>query len=270
MAKQSDTSHVGDWGSPSGRITWLLGQHWSGSRSKMAAAIEMATSSVIKVVTGQQEPGRDFLAAVAKHTEISANWLLTGRGNPFENTGMPVAERALSRTPVDSTERIAGYPHLFSKSRYWIRVQRDEPIVRDAGERVQASDLLLIETKRKQFPPLNQLIERLCVVELANVEAKCQLASVTWREADIDTGAEHLEADTFGSRTGATDRIIIDASPSGDLSVSRHRVRLKTGKARKLQPDESTDWPVTVRYDQIVGICLLVVRDFEQRLLIPL
>ena len=232
----------------------------------MAAAIEMATSSVIKVVTGQQEPGRDFLAAVAKHTEISANWLLTGRGNPLENMGMPVVERALPRTPVDSTERIAGYPHLFSKSRYWIRVRRDEPIVGDSGENVKVGDLLLIETKRKQFLPAHQLTERLCVVATeGGTGAHCHLASVTWREADIDTGAEHLEADTFGSRTGATDRIIIDSSPSGDLSVSRHRVRLaKTGKARKVQQDESTDWPVTVRYDQIVGICLLLVRDFDR------
>src|SRR5579871_395640 len=72
-----------DWGTPGGRVRWLLVNLWNNNRLSMSQAVGVSHAVIHKVASRKQEPGRRFLAAIAGHPKVNPAWLLTGDGTPL-------------------------------------------------------------------------------------------------------------------------------------------------------------------------------------------
>lgn len=255
------------------RVRWLLETHWKRSRSEMATAIKMSVTGLIKVVTRQQQPGRQLLTAIVSNSDVNPMWLLTGQGPPFTSGGLPVADEVLPGPP-------ARYPHvltdrkvdhlrdLFSPSRYWLRLRRSEPVTQMKGMNIQANDLLLLETDRALFPPREQLRLKLCVVTIEKGDqCRLTLAQVMYHDPDYEEGREWIEADTF-ERPQVTTLTIVEDSPGEPMRVFKrlisHEKPKKPGRLRRRTPLSASDTRRTLTsicYDDIVAVCVLLVRD---------
>src|SRR5687768_10761114 len=113
-----------EWGTVTARMRWLLESKYGGSRSAMAKATGVSLTGVIKVVTGQQTPGRRLLETILKNTDVSPAWLLSGEGPRFRGGAIPVATKCLPSPPVETMDT-AGVPDLsdtYAPSRYWLRL----------------------------------------------------------------------------------------------------------------------------------------------------
>ena len=123
--KEESPSRSGEGWDAAERVKWLLHDRWQGNRSAMAKAIQMSVTGLIKVVTGQQPPGRQLLAAIVRNAEVNAAWLLTGNGPPYTAAALPVADRVLPGPPREHRdllidEKVEDLGTLYSPTRYWL------------------------------------------------------------------------------------------------------------------------------------------------------
>lgn len=182
------------------RLEWVLRNHFGGSQRKMARAVGTSQASLSRIINQVQKPGSKLLAAIASLPEVSDTWLYTGKGDPFvpslqvpaiEELELPVARRLLPG-PVEAhrdqftDDRFPVARRFYRESRYWYEVQRGEPIVGEASQKVAVGDLLLMETDPSQRRYEQSLLGKLCVVRptfLRKMEPRmpeCLLAEVGW------------------------------------------------------------------------------------------
>ena len=261
-----------EWGTPTDRVKWLLEHRHGGSRSGMSKATGVSLTGLIKVVTGQQNPGRRLLETIVQNSDISPAWLFAGEGQPFKAVAMPVTEACVSQPPpaATGTTRAANVPDLadlYSPTRYWLQLGRGEPAVKASGTGVKAGDLMLMETDRGTFPSPERLDGKWGVVRVrGRGESVLRLAEFEYvRESD-----EHdafLQAETFAHHPQKVRRIVIDEFPDGTLEASKRAVLLE-------QPDAGSGertkgrWaasilPQAVTPDDVVAVCVLLVRGFD-------
>lgn len=268
MARKKPTS---DWATPTGRVKWLLEHRHGGSRSTMAKATGVSLTGIIKVVTDQQTPGRRLLEKIAQTTDVSPAWLFAGEGQPFKGSAIPVVTACLpgAPTPREAGSADEGVPEvadLYSPSRYWLKLDAIEPAVKVGGTNLRAGDLMLMETDRVTFPPVEELTGRWGVVRVpARGGPTVRLAELTYFKKSDDYPA-HLEAETFVHHPLKGQQIVIDEYPNGTWQVAKRTVRYEQkeggtgGSTRK--PWVSSILPHEVGTDDVVALCALLVRRF--------
>jgi hypothetical protein len=253
------------------RVRWLLKNKYGGSRSGMARATGVSLSGLIKVVTGQQTPGRRLLETITQNTAVSPAWLLSGEGPPFRGGAIPVVTKCLPSPPVEAADA-AGVPDLsslFSPSRYWLRLGRGEPAVKASGTGLKVGDLFLMDTDRSTFPAAELLDGRWGVVRFAGREGPVlRLAEFDYVRADDDHAA-YLESETFVHHPEVVIRFTVDERADGMLEVSKRRVRLQQKTGDGEETASRTRWissilPRAVVSEDVVAVCVLLVRGFVQ------
>lgn len=265
MAKQSSA-----WATASGRMIWLLDHRYGGSRSAMAKATGVSLTGLIKVVTGQQTPGRRLLEKIVQNTDVSPAWLFAGEGQPFKGSAIPVAAECVFEPPATSTGAavVPDLADLYSPTRYWLRLGRGEPAVKATGTGVKAGDLMLMETDRGAFPPPERLDGRWGVARVTGRGGSVpRLAAFEYVRAS-DEHAALLQAETYTHHPQRVRRITVDELPDGTLEVSKRSVLLEQpagdgggqpGRGRWA----SSILPQAVAPDDVLAVCVLLVRGFE-------
>lgn len=256
------------------RIQWLLSHRYGGSRSEMARATGVSLTGLIKVFTDQQMPGRRMLETIIKHTDVSPAWLFAGEGHPFRGSSIPVSRACLSGPPDKFEDNplesgVSELADLYSPSRYWLMLASTEPAVRSKGNRLAAGDLMLMETARRNFPSDEHLSGRWGVVRVPDRNASVlRLAELTYIREGHDSPA-FLEAETFMTHPMRVRRLVVDELPSGKFEVSRRTVFLEQPKGGVGDESGQKSWSDNilghdVKSDDVVAICLLLVRRFGQ------
>jgi len=269
-----------NWNSPSGRIAWLLEHLYDGSRSAMAKSTKISLPGIIKVVTGQQEPGRRLMASIVENTDVNAEWLLVGRGAPLPTTKMPVLrepiacslEKAGDKLAVESNvyycKPVGHFKDDYSASRYWLCIQPNTGATRDPDQKIRAHDYLLMETERKIFPDQADFNSRICSVRhKRDGKDEVELAAVTFVPGNEDDG-DCFEADFFDEvRHDYTEvsvvfdgsKIIHQTQRKVQEIMERNR-RSRSPKFAEVEHNSNIQGPRGVDYADIVAVCLKLVR----------
>jgi hypothetical protein len=156
------------------RVKFLLDYRWNGNQRQMARDMAVSQGLISKIVNGLQGAGRCFLATLARQPGVNADWLLHGEGQPLSlppKGTVPVALGVLPGPPPAHPQLLTGQRHpvaeaLDRASRYWLELQSGSPLLRDAGLRLLAGDLLLMETDRAWISRVDLIEGRLCGVRL--------------------------------------------------------------------------------------------------------
>jgi hypothetical protein len=261
-----------EWATPADRVKWLLEHRHGGSRSGMAKATGVSLTGLIKVVTGQQNPGRRLLETIVQSSDISPAWLFAGEGQPFKGSAMPVTEACMSEPPpaAEGETKASNVPDLadlYSPTRYWLQLGRGVPAVKASGTGVKAGDLMLMETDRGTFPSPERLHGMWGVVHVrGRGESVLRLAEFEYvRESDEH--AAFLQAETFTHHPQKVRRIVIDEFPDGTLEASKQAVLLgqpDTGSGERTKGRWAASiLPQAVTPYDIVAVCVLLVRGFD-------
>lgn len=241
------------------RIEWILENHFGGSQRKMARAVGTSQASLSRIINGVQRPGSKLLSAIASLPEVSDSWMYTGNGVPLvsspqglavEELELPVARRLLPGPMEQHRDLLTddGFPvarRFYRESRYWYEVQRGDPIVGEAGRKIEVGDLLLMETDPHQRRHEPELLGKLCVVRptfLRKVQPRipeCLLAEIGWYP-----GSRQLAFYAFG-----IERYVVRENPTPSLSAQDDPDAL-----RRL------DHTFELSMDDVIAINVLLVR----------
>lgn len=230
----------------------------------MAKDNGLTYTAIVKVVTGQQEPGRRLLAKLVEHSSVNAAWLLAGHGFAFGDGAIPVTRTVAPGMPGQEQLVTDVQPvtigSLFTPTRYLLQVQPDHPVVRDGQQKVQAGDLLLMETNGSLFLPSQEgWRDRLCVVRAPGHPDAIELGEVTYYPATKPADPERLEA-SFFRLSKETRRLVVDESPTGAFKVKEEWI---------VQPerDAGQSWMTNqawqerpIKIADVVAVCLLLLR----------
>ncbi len=145
------------------RVEWLLKNVWEGVQVKMASDIGVTQSAISNIITGRQQPGRKFLAAVASNPAINSKWLISGDGEPLARPNSEPGRRALyvARTlfeglPDDHGDCLGDMLEvplrLYRPTRYWFEIPADCPLVSVSSLKIAVGDLMLFEPDQKGWP----------------------------------------------------------------------------------------------------------------------
>lgn len=261
-----------DWTTSMGRVKWLLASRYDGNRSAMAKATGVSLTGIIKVITGQQNPGRRLMEKIVQTTDVSPAWLFAGEGQPLKGTALPVAIGCLPGPPTEghallTDERVSELTDLYSSSRYWLKLGAAEPVVKATGITFHTGDLMLMDTDRTKFPSDEELNQQWGVVRIPRRGgSRVQLAALTYNRESEDNGPAHLEAETFEDFPRVITRVTVDLYPNGRLDASERTVWLKQPKGDDSNPSNqawtSSGFSHQVAYEDVVAVCVLLVRRF--------
>lgn len=258
---------------PAQRVTWLLDALWGGNRSAMAADIGVTHSVLAKIALGQQGPGRRLMDAIAEHEKVNAVWLNTGEGEPLlasrkkdvaQGWPVPIARQLLPGLLDDHRELLTDdfFPVAgthYRNSRYWLRLLGDQPVTKTRRTSLDAGDLLLMETDPRYWRDPQAIHQHYCAVMLKGAKQPV-LGLVNWNPgADNEPPALSCESfadDVQPATRKVLERITVDRYPNGRLEAHWRSYGDK-------DPDQSR--PLhgpSIKLDQVVGIGVLLVRDF--------
>ena len=281
--KTGDKFFPGSRSSPSERVVWLLETVWEGNRSEMGRAVGCSHAVLSKIASGHQGVGRQLLTAIASHPKVSPAWLFGGEGEPLlaeredapsEGWPLPVAKQLLPGEPNDNRHLLSGesYPiagAFYRPTRYWLEIQRGDPIVKEQSQRVHSGDLLLMETAQAWRNEHRLVDERLCAIYFVSEgsESQVRLGLVTF-EPDTEDDAGYFVVDAFersvdqsqlvreivlreypGARFEARLRLMHKVSKEGEPEQFAHVSNVCLGPNRK-----------SLRLRDICAVCLMVVR----------
>ncbi len=147
-----------------GRFAWFLEKLWHGSRTDMAKAIGVHSTSIAHVVLGRRPPGRELLTKLSAHPLVNERWLLHGVGTPLRSDetqsaelGLPIASVPFAGLPSEHPDLLedALYPvsrRLHRPSRYWFRIDQGHPLGQDEQLQLRAGDCVLFEPDPAGWP----------------------------------------------------------------------------------------------------------------------
>src|SRR5262249_25959291 len=150
--------------------------------------------AAIAKVVGGQAPGRKLLAAAAEHLAVDADWLLTGRGQPFAapTRGVPVALAPLPGHPLLHQELAACWVDVAARAprptQYWLGLSAEQPVLRDPARGFLERDELLMEADPGRFPEERWLGGCLCVARRAGPPPALKLGALTYYPAEEGEG----------------------------------------------------------------------------------
>lgn len=264
MKGRKKNGAAGSLRTPAERVGWLLQHHWAGDRSRMAKDNGLTYTAIVKVVTGQQEPGRRLLAKLVEHSDVNAAWLLAGRGYAFGDASIPVTRTVglgmpgPEQTVADSPS--TGIRGIYSPTRYWLQIQRDHPLVQDEMQKVQPGDRLLMETDRDLFRPGEEdWRDRLCIVRTRRHANAVELGEVTYYSANAPDEPERLEVRFFQCRK-ETRRLVVDESPKGVFRVSEEWIARQGRDAQEGLTPIDLLLERQIKISDIAAVCILLLR----------
>jgi hypothetical protein len=199
---------------PEDRIRWLLDHHWSGNQSQMAADIHCSQSVISRVVRGVQPAGSRLLRAIGDHPEINKIWLLSGDEKPLIIPGsLPISNAILPGPPLQHRDLLEGrYPVIpqdFRESRYWHRIQPNEPAVDSKIAKVRPSDFVLLECDVPWFLSQYPNFSGLAVVRQHEESGEiCRLCRI-WPERSNLFNVDTFEAASSSSKTRAKAKRVV-------------------------------------------------------------
>jgi hypothetical protein len=264
------------------RIIWVLENLYGGSRSAMAKGTGVSLTGIIKVVTGQQDAGRQLLEKVATNRAINPGWLLTGEGAPLRGAALPVAEACLPGLPEECCDHFIGetvpeVAELYSPTRYWLKLNAAEWAVQPPGTlllsdsefaaetKLATGDLLLMESASDRFPTMEGLHGRWCVVRRPGRGApEIQLARLEYTPAGEPGEPAGLYALSHQRMPLKVQRLTLDEYPGGVVKVHRSEFipnESQEGSHARTQP-VLPSFPRRVDPSYVVAVCVLVVRRF--------
>ena len=264
------------------RIVWVLENLYGGRRSAMAKGTGVSLTGIIKVVTGQQDAGRQLLEKVASNRGINPGWLLTGEGAPLRGAALPVAEACLPGLPEDCRDHFIGesvpeVAELYSPTRYWLKLDATEWAVQPPGTllstdsefaaetKLAAGDLLLMESAEDRFPTMEGFHGRWCAVRRPGRGAtEIRLARLEYTPADGPGEPAALYALTHRRMPLRVRRLIVDEHPGGGVTARRSEFIPNEGPEGLRARTEPVLPPFPRRVDpsDVVAVCVLVVRRF--------
>lgn len=221
--KSSEPTSAYDWDTLEKRIKWLLETAYQGNRSEMARKTGLSHTAISKAASGEKPPGRRMLTAIVEKLNVSSDWLLLGRGQPFSSSPdapdapftMPVSDRLLpERLPKKlrtlTSDRIV-VPGVRVASQYWFALGRGEAILGDPRRGFVRGDVILLETDPERFPALESFGDTLCVVkDEPTGKPAVQLGSVTYTPASEEGEAARLTVESFEPTAPDPDAISVE------------------------------------------------------------
>lgn len=188
------------------RVDWVLKKVWSGSQTKMAAEIGVSQSAISNVVTGRQQPGRKFLAAVASKSLINSTWLITGEGDPLITQGPESSRRALyvARSlfdgyPEDHGDQLGNMQEVpmrfYRPSRYWIEVPTGCPLTKFDSLKIAVGDFVLFEPDAKSWPA--NLVGHPCIVRTEHGDLQLDCVTSQHNNKITTSGAESTQPEVL-------------------------------------------------------------------------
>jgi len=248
------------------RVIFLLDSLWQGNRTAMANAVGCCQSAVSQIATGRRPPGRSLLTRIASLPVVNPGWLLTGDGEPLLTTKgvqttepcLPISDRPLTGSPLVLGVKLTGetFPvqHSFAgPGRYWLRIKPGTAITKDGQAKVDADDLVLMESSSEVWladPPW--LDRRIGFVQLGKAPEGVRLQLVVFQS--------HVRRSTFTLTArvpGKTKRIAIDLQgPS-----KTHRRDKSSQRGLSLASRRLRSVSETASIEQIVGAAVLMVRQ---------
>jgi hypothetical protein len=190
------------------RVEWLLKNVWEGVQVKMASEIGVTQSAISNIITGRQQPGRKFLAAVASNPAINSKWLISGDGEPLARPNSEPGRRALyvARTlfeglPDDHGDCLGDMLEvplrLYRPTRYWFEIPADCPLVSVSSLKIAVGDLMLFEPDQKGWP--DSIKGHPCIIK--DTDNRLTFTHVT----DQQDGSVSISSSTDKSRDDSRD-----------------------------------------------------------------
>jgi hypothetical protein len=214
------------------RVEWLLKNVWEGVQVKMASDIGVTQSAISNIVTGRQQPGRKFLAAVASNPAINSKWLISGDGEPLARPNSEPGRRALyvARTlfeglPDDHGDCLGDMLEvplrLYRPSRYWFEIPAGCSLVSAPELKISAGDLVLFEPDQKGWP--DSIKGHPCIIKSADGDLSLTYAADhRGNTASINSSTDSPKAETFEGRC-LRDVMFYDEMPSDNAGVSKRQ-----------------------------------------------
>jgi hypothetical protein len=278
VKEPSNLDQKADWSSPSARIAWLVKSLQGGNKSRFARAVGFTHAAIIQVTKGRN-PGRRLIEEISAKLGVDLNWLHNGKGKPFRGIasgdhppGLPVSRRLLPGPPLDNLQLLSGEWHdlgdlLSCRSRYWLKLRFDEPILNDRARGFRANDELLMETDRGLFPRKERFCDRLCVVKNPNLPSELKLGIVDFCQDELGIGSGRLVLEVFEEHPRPKSLIrqeVYSHFPDGAVRHSTHTMALMTKRGRpQLHEVGEMNYealPATIQHADIVGLWLGILR----------
>jgi hypothetical protein len=207
------------------------------------------------------------LTAISTHPKVNPGWLLTGEGDallpereetPIGGFAIPIAKRPLPGPPQEYLTLLSGeaFPvarPFYLPTRYWLEIQATDRIAGDVRQRVEAGDLLLIDTHLALRGDLDAVDGRLCIASRIAKKGTEFILGAVERQFETEEEPEGLMMDTFvkPSTFGDTGRdYLLHVPDSGQPSIRR------TSPPRNALMENIK----SIELQDIVGVCVLIVR----------
>jgi hypothetical protein len=232
-----------------------------------------------KVVNGQP-PGRKLLTAITDKLRVEPTWLLTGQGQPFKDAaaaggraGIPIFRVPPPGPALEHLDLVTGgwfdlSAQLAAGSQYWLKLTRDQPILREQARGLLVDDLLLMETDCSRFPRAGLLHNELCVVRFSDGDPLLKLAAISFnREPEMESG--YLTADPFDLMPDPRTLIreeVYRHYPDGRVSHHKNSLQARESKGKKrprpapLNELQLAPMLPRIDYTDIVAVWLEILR----------
>jgi len=275
MSKQASRPRgepPGENSSANDRVIWVVDSFCDGNRAETARLVGFSHTGINKVVAGQRKPGRRLLIAISKKMGISATWLLTGSGTPFDTPthasigdgyAVPISRALLPGPPTEYRNQLTGETHMVAgmhsrESLYVLEVQPNDPILDDPSEAIRPGDRILLDTDPGRWREnVRTLNGRLCCIRRK-----------TTAGPDIVLARVYCQFDTPGescqlyASIGSTSAMDMNTEPH-DTQVRYHKP-LRPIQTDKPQPERlavgQDKLRQTVKISDIVSVATVLYR----------
>ncbi len=255
------------------RFKLYLDREWHGNQSALALHLGISQPAISRVAAGEQLPSGKLLLALGQKTNLNLGWLFSGSGLMLSGSGaavLPVADQPLAGPPAEhqhllSEETVPGCSVACSPSQYCLRVRRTDAVAREKFYKLQADDLILLETDRASFPALDQIYQELWIVRIKTRDGwQYRLAEVSHQDGDW------LSADTFDEIEPDDEReevIVLRRLPGGkyegDTRLFKHANkkggRRNTARRVSIEPI-SPDYRHGIKEENLIARKVVIIR----------
>lgn len=253
------------------RVEFLVEKLAAGSQRNLGVIGGVSHTTIAKIVSGQQHPGRKVLERLASIPTVNRDWLLNGIGNPLSETSLPAPSFTVSiplaRSLIPGDVR--NYRHLLTPRAinvplvsagaavYAVEIAAWCPFSQRSEEGIRIGDILILDSDPDAWKSNTETLDgRLVVVK-----------RITSQGLSAELHRGNLKSDVDDDL--ATDSIESEV-PDFDVTASRRQLDLKTAAVPAVSPEPTSTEPSTkfpansqqIAADGVVAVVKLLVRIF--------